>query len=75
MKIYERASPTNKYARTMPRNLMSMRTSLDMKERTKKKENYEGAEVILPQLKTYENELPARSESKRVQRKKKGEDE
>ena len=39
----------------MPRHLMNLRNSLDMKHRKKKKENYETAEILLPQLKTYEN--------------------
>ncbi len=52
-RIFNRASPTNKYAKSMPRPLVMLRTSLDMTPRTKKQENYQAAELILPQLKSY----------------------
>lgn len=43
LKIYERASPTNKYSTSMPKDLKSMRTSLDMTERKKKTVDYSPA--------------------------------
>ena len=58
----------------MPRHLMNLRNSLDMKHRKKKKENYETAEILLPQLKTYENQTSKREESRKNQRKKKGDE-
>lgn len=69
LKIYERASPTNKYTKTMPKNLVTLRASLDMAERKKKKENYESAELILPQLRSYENEPAKRDGSRKKGRK------
>ena len=59
----------------MPRGLMTLRNSLDMREKPKKKENYETAEIILPQLRTYENEAPREDGRKGQKRKKKGEGE
>jgi hypothetical protein len=55
VKIYERASPKNKYSTVMPKNLENMRGSLDMTQKKKKKINYSvTADLILPQLKAYE---------------------
>ena len=37
VKIYERASPPNKYSKSIPKNLLTLRNSLDMTEKTKKR--------------------------------------
>jgi hypothetical protein len=58
VKIFEKASPPHKYADKIPKDLLSLRTSLDMSERRKQLPNYRLAETILPQLRAYENEKP-----------------
>ena len=62
LKIFEKASPKNKYSKTIPKNLISLRQSLDMTQKVKKKVNYSTAETILPQLKVYENEPVTKEE-------------
>jgi hypothetical protein len=53
VKIYERASPPNKYNKKIPQELLEMRSSLDMTEKIKPVETFKEAELILPQLSFY----------------------
>lgn len=52
VRMYEKASPP-KYADKIPKDLLTLRTSLDMADRKKKIPNYKLAESLLPQLRTY----------------------
>lgn len=65
VKIYERASPPNKYNKKMPQELLEMRSSLDMTEKIKPVETFKEAELILPQLSFYEPEKSLHSEKKK----------
>lgn len=56
-KLYEKASPPHKYSTIIPKDLILLRASLDMKAKMKKKiPTYNQAQTILPLLKTYEYE-------------------
>ncbi len=68
-RLYEKASPPHKYADKIPKDLLSLRASLDMTQRRKPTPNYRLAETILPQLKAYESEKPvSRKEGQREER-------
>lgn len=72
MRIYEKASPPHKYADKIPKDLLTLRASLDMTQRKKPAPNYRLAETILPQLKAYESEKPiSRKETKRDEKEEK----
>lgn len=63
VKIYEKSSPP-KYIDKLPKELASLRASLDMNECHKKVTDYSLAETILPQLKEYELEKPRSKQGK-----------
>ena len=54
--MYDKASPINKYKLKIPKDLLDLRTSLDMTEKLLQTPDYKQAQKLLPQLSFYEPE-------------------
>ena len=65
VRIMEKASPENKYSKKMPRDLVNLRKSLDMKDRRSNSKMEDKGELhILPELKKYMNDKKKESGKK-----------